>query len=92
MPNPPSNLLQRVWVRLQPDVESWLVDMGRYALLFLGLIAFFGLFKLLRSMGFNQTYVDILERVDHAGAGIIFGIYVLSLMRRAGASFSRYGK
>jgi hypothetical protein len=92
VPNPPLDFWQRVWNRLQLDVESWLVDMGRYALLFLGLIAFFFLFKLLRAIGFNQAYIDILEQLDHVGAGIIFAIYVASLVRRAIASFSRYGE
>jgi hypothetical protein len=88
----PPNIWQRAWIRLQPDVESWIVDTARFALLFLGLILFYGIFKILRSMGFNQTFVDILEDVDHAGAGIVFTIYVVSIIRRALASFSRYGK
>jgi len=87
----PPNIWQRAWIRLQPDVESWIVDNGRFALLFLGLILFYGVFKIFRSIGFNSIYVDILEWLDRVSAGIIFVIYVISTIRRAIATLSRFG-
>jgi hypothetical protein len=91
MPNPP-NLWQRVWAKLQPDVESWLVDTGRYILLFFGLIVMFAVFRILRSIGINTPFVDILEQIDHTGIGIVFAIFVATLVRRALVSFSRTGR
>jgi hypothetical protein len=92
MSKPTSNLWQRAWHKLEPDVESWLVDMGRYALLFLGLVSLFLLFKLLRSIGINSPFIDTLEKWDHVGTAIIFVVFVVTLIRRAIVSLFSSGK
>src|SRR6266851_2914406 len=79
----PRDLLQRAYRKLDPEIESWLVDTGRFLLLFASLLIAHGVFKVLRALGIDRTYVDVLEWSDHFANGCVFVMYLLAILRAA---------
>jgi hypothetical protein len=75
--------LQRVYRKLDPDIEAWLVDTGRFLLLFVSLLIAQGVFKILRALGINRNYVDVLEWSDHFANGCVFILYLVAILRTA---------
>jgi hypothetical protein len=57
----PQGLLQRAYRKLDPEIEAWLVDTGRFLLFFASLLIAYGLFKVLRALGVDRRYIDTLE-------------------------------
>lgn len=82
----------KVWERLRPDVESWVVDTGRYLLVFASLALGHLFCSGLRFAGVERRAVDFLERCDLGANGIVLVMFLLTQVRRAASIFGRYGK
>jgi hypothetical protein len=82
----------QVWERLRPDVESWVVDTGRYLLVFASLAIGHILFSALRLAGIERRAADFMERCDLGANGIALVMFLLTQLRRAASIFIRYGK
>jgi hypothetical protein len=74
---------KRLWVRVQPDLESWLVDTFGYLLIFTSLALSHSSFWVLVYLGLNPHLIDFLETADHIAIGVIFVTFLLGLIRRS---------
>jgi hypothetical protein len=85
MPKKPATpgLLKRICNQLEPDLEAWLVDIGRFALIIAGLIfAHYG-FRLLRVAGVSKHYIDWLEKEELTVDGIVYTLFLIAILRRS---------
>jgi len=80
-------LWQTAYHRLRPELESWLLDTGRFLLIFASLLLGFAVFKLLRALGLNADFIDQVEKLDHYGITSCFVLFLLTVLRRALAAF-----
>ena len=47
----------------------------------------FAFFRLMKAMGMDSEYVDILEKMDQTATVVVFGFFLLTLIRRSFAEF-----
>jgi hypothetical protein len=80
---PTESLAHRAYRRLEPELESWLVDMGNFLLIFAGLLVAFGFFRLLRALGISSSFIDWMETLDHAAVAFCFVSFLWTVTRRA---------
>ena len=76
-------MFQRAYRKLDPEIEAWLVDTGRFLLLFGSLLIAQGIFRILRALGIDRSYVDVLEWSDHFANGCVFILYLVAILRTA---------
>ena len=76
-------LALRSYRRLQPELESWLIDTGRFSLIFASLLFAYAVFRILRAVGIDSDFIDGLERLDHFSIAASFVMFLLTVLRRA---------
>ena|ERR1700730_5687371 len=76
-------LVRRAYRKLEPELESWLVDTGGFFLIFASLLIAYAVFKLLRAAGVNGDYIDGMEQLDHFSIACSFIMFLLTILRRA---------
>ena len=81
-------LVRRAYRKLQPELESWLVDTGRFGLIFASLLFGYAVFRVLRAVGVNGDYLDGLELLDHFSIAASFVMFLLAVLRRAFVAMS----
>jgi hypothetical protein len=81
-------LARRAYRRLEPELESWLVDTGRFSLIFASLLFAYAVFRLLRAVGVNGDFIDGLEAMDHFSIAASFVMFLLTILRRGLAAMT----
>jgi hypothetical protein len=79
---------RRAYRKLQPELESWLVDTGAFSLIFSSLLFAFAVFRILRALGINADFIDALEQLDHFAIATSFVMFLLTVLRRAYAAMT----
>ena len=74
---------QRLWIKVGPRLESFLIDMFGYSTMFIGLLLVFFFFRLLRRIGFPGWVLDAMEIAENVATVVIFAAFLTSLVRRA---------
>jgi hypothetical protein len=72
---------------LSQQTQSWLDDLFEYARLLAGAIFAYAAFRLMRWIGMNVQFVNILETIDQIAAILIVTAYLGTLVRRAFVKF-----
>jgi hypothetical protein len=76
-------VIRRAYRKLEPELESWLVDTGGFLLIFASLLIAYGVFRLLRAVGVGGGFIDWLESLDHFSIACSFVMFLLNILRRA---------
>jgi hypothetical protein len=84
---PPPPFWRKLWLRIEPDAESWLVEIFYYCRIFSLLLLAFLIFRFLRIVGLESAFVDGMEKMDHAATGLVFCMFLLAIIRNAFVSF-----
>jgi hypothetical protein len=80
---PKPGLLARVYSKVEPNLEAWLVDICNFILIVAGLIlAHYG-FRLLQAAGVPKQYVLWLENAELAADGIVYALFLVAIVRRS---------
>jgi len=80
---PKPGLLARVYSKVEPNVEAWLVDICNFILIVVGLLLAHYAFRLLHAAGLPKNYVSWLENEELAADGIIYTLFLVAIVRRA---------
>ena len=72
-------LLQRNSARL----EGWIGDQFEYLLQIASVVIAYGAFRFLRLIGLTGWVIDLLELMDRIAMVLVFGRFLLSVVRRA---------
>jgi hypothetical protein len=76
-------LSRQFWQRSQREIEAFLFETLRVALLFAGLLSLLAVFRILRAAAVDADFLNTLQELDHLATGIIFVAYLVMLVRRA---------
>ena len=66
-----------------PRVQSWLSDQEDFLLQMASLALAYAVFRILRAIGVPDWVVSTLETLDHIAIILVFGAFLLGVVRRA---------
>ena len=76
------------FLKRNPRVESWLDDQQEFLLQMASLALAYAVFRILRAIGVPDWVVSTLETLDHIAIILVFGMFLLGVVRRAFAQLS----
>jgi hypothetical protein len=75
------NRLTNIWN--SPRNQSWAEELVEYGRILASTTLAYGFFRLMKVIGMKAEYVDTLEQMDQIATVVIFGAFLLSIIRRA---------
>ena len=69
--------------RNAPGFQSWLSDQREFLLQMASVSIAFLAFKFLRIIGVPDWIISIFESLDHLAAILVFGLYIIGVLRRS---------
>lgn len=76
-------LLGRVYIKVELNLEAWLVDICYFILIVVGLLLAHYAFRLLQAAGLPKHYVVWLENEELAADGIVYSLFLVAIIRRS---------
>jgi len=78
--------------RVRPNLQSWVSDQVEYLLQLASVAIAYAAFAALRAMGIPGSVLDILETMDRIAIILVFGLFLLNVVRRAATATTSAGK
>jgi len=84
---PPPTFWRKLWRRIEPDALSWFTEAFGYLKIFSLLLLAHLIFRFLKLIGIEWSFVDDMLEMDHAAIKLVFGMFLISIVRNAFVSF-----